>query len=1393
MQRCIVVVGMHRSGTSAFMGVFHILGVNLGENLYEAGEDNPKGFFENAKILQVNEKILKSLNSSYDNLFPLPENWWNEDRLLTYKEEIIEIIEKELRNTEIFGIKDPRLCKLLPFWNNIFQEINIEPHYVIPLRNPLEVADSLEKRNRFSREKSIVLWMTHMLDAEFHTRYFPRVFYLFDELLRNPKKTIDNISGILDIDLPKSYEDVQSAIENFLEPSLKHHNIETHGVREVLLKPVFEFYSLLIDLANKEKISEDQLVVIENIREDFFRAYDYFYNEDVRKQRDALILILETAVRERDTYIGNLVARIGSLEEKLSQSNATIREQVQQIQAKGLDFDKLSELSLIKGSKVWRAAEFFRRLFYIKLLGKFPPLQKGALIITREGFRTFWFRLKAKLRDSFQGKGSTGQKEHLSILDNKIVDSYEAYIENNRIKSHIRKLLVDTSTGFRYRPLISIIMPVYNVEPRWLKAAVDSVMQQIYTNWELCIADDASTHNETLELLRSYENHERIKVLLRANNGNICAASNSALDQAKGEFIAFMDHDDLLERNALFEVVRILQDHPDTDLIHSDEDKIDENDRRYDPQFKPDWSPELFLSYNYVNHFTTIRRKLVKSLGRFRIGYEGAQDYDLILRVIERTHKIRHIPKILYHWRAIKGSTALKARSKPGMHRSALTGLKDHLKRNGIPATVYQPEFAKSMGLPISQLDWPDEGPSVTIIIPTYNQYKLLKKCIESIIKLTTYRDYEILVVDNESDQKDAVDYLDELDDRSIRVERIGNDGRPFSFSRINNLAVKRVKTEYILFLNNDIEVLEPKWLSRLAGYLSIPGVGVTGAKLFYPNKTIQHAGVVMGMHDGIIPDHAFLNHRESAISYYFMAEVARNCSAVTGACLMTRRSDFVKSGGFNQRDFKVSLQDVDYCLRLAKQGLRTVYVAGAEMIHHQSMSRQLEDDPRELADLRRRYNTNTDPYYNPNLSKINSFAPDTQCGLVDYSEFLKTPLRVVIFSHNLELAGAPKAMYDLSVGLKTQSEGKIVVKVVSPVQGPFQSLYDHQGINCQVIDQNTSNIAAGWRGRVNYDTAIEKVREFLLAENPDVVISNTVYGFYVVHAAQQQGFPVIWIISESFDQFALKRSINDFVLQDCMHSFGQAYSVVFGSAGTRNCYEAYNSQHNFKVIHNSVDRRAIDQFIKDVSKQEARQRLRIPSNMKVLLMVGTICERKDQETIAKAAAILHRKRNDFCCYLVGANENIAGAYLESIHKIVVENDMSDVVKIVPETEELYWYYRASDIFLFSSHMECYPLATLEAMAFGLPIITTPCCGVTEQVRSVNALFFNASDYSILADQISCLLDDGDRVKYLGGNSRAIFEYQQTYKEMIEKYERLVFGAWVRGKKNNAEFEEKIS
>lgn len=967
--------------------------------------------------------------------------------------------------------------------------------------------------------------------------------------------------------------------------------------------------------------------------------------------------------------------------------------------------------------------------------------------------------------------------KNLSVRVGSIHPLYNTYIENNTIGPTVLDILSIAARRFVYRPKISIVMPVYNEELRWLKIAVDSVKCQIYPDWELCIADNAPTDRELLKYLRMLDEDRRVKVVFRPTNGHISVACNSAAKLATGDFVVFMDSSDVLAPNALFEITYFLQAHRDADLIYTDEDKIDRRGRRYDPHFKPDWSPELLLAYNYISRLTCMRRKLFERLGRFRKGYEGSQHYDLLLRTVAESGHIHHIPKVLYHSRALKPSAAASASVKPIVHTSGDRALEDHLRRVEISGTPYHPDFAQHLHPPINMLDWPDDGPSVAIVIPTYNQKGLLKKCVDSLLEKTTYRNYRIVVVDNDSDDQASIEYIAHLPETGVFVERISNEGRPFSFSRVNNLAVERVNEDLVLFLNNDTEVIEPRWLSRMVGYLGLPGVGATGARLLFEDGTIQHAGVILGLGNGIAPGHAFFGQRAKEVSYLFQAEVSRPCAALTAACLLTRRDLFREMGGFNREHYAVSLNDVDFCMRLAERGLRSVFVGSAELLHHETQTRGRIDDPAELAHFRRTYGDTRDPYYNPNLSRVQTFQIDTGCHL-DYQPFLGRPIKALLVTHNLHPEGATKSLYELAVGL--QHGGRVHPTVFSPVSGIGESWYREAGIDIYVESlPNYLDEPQGWRSSAAYEATIALIRAILEKKRPDIVIANTLNSFYAIDAATRADIPSVWIIQESYSRKQMRQAIQQFSLPHCEKAFCEAYRVVFVSNNTMQLYWRYNSRHNFVVVHNGLDACDIDRYITRVSNDKAAHIVQAPTGKKILTTVGAICDRKDQLTLAKAVKVLRRKRNDFCCYMVGLRQGYE--YFNGVKRFIEENELEKVVKLISETKDVYPYYRASDIFILTSHFEASNRAILEAEAFGLPIITTRCSGIFEQVRGDNALFFNASNSGELARHIARLLDDDEDRLRMGRNSRSIFEFLLNYGEMIERYEQLAIGGWMWG------------
>jgi glycosyltransferase involved in cell wall biosynthesis len=527
-------------------------------------------------------------------------------------------------------------------------------------------------------------------------------------------------------------------------------------------------------------------------------------------------------------------------------------------------------------------------------------------------------------------------------------------------------------------PVISVLMPVYNTPACWLARAIDSVHAQTYPHWELCIADDASTQPHVATLLAGYAAQDpRIKIIRRPVNGHISAASNSALALVTGDFTALLDHDDELAPHALAAIAEAIARHPGARLVYSDEDKIDRQGRRFSANFKPDWNPDLLLAQNYLSHLTVYHTGLLRDLGGFRVGYEGAQDWDLALRAIEvlAATDIVHVPQVLYHWRAIPGSTALKQSQKSYVGKAARRTLADYLERNHIDAEI----------VPVRGGHWrvrrrlPASPPRVSLIIPTRNRVGLLRTCVESILAATRYPNFEILVIDNGSDDPATLDYLKTLAGRGVKVLR---DEGPFNYSALNNRAVAHATGEVLGFLNNDLELITPDWLEEMVSQTLRPEIGAVGAMLYFPDDRVQHAGVVLGIgrsqKTSGLAGHAFKYFPRGHTGSANRMRVLQNYSAVTAACLLVRRELFIQTGGFDEENLAVAYNDVDFCLRLGAAGYRNVWTPFAEFYHHESASRGADDTPekkaiyeREHTYMRRQWGAllDRDPAYNPNLT----------------------------------------------------------------------------------------------------------------------------------------------------------------------------------------------------------------------------------------------------------------------------------------------------------------------------------------------------------------------------------------------------------------------------------------
>ena len=591
------------------------------------------------------------------------------------------------------------------------------------------------------------------------------------------------------------------------------------------------------------------------------------------------------------------------------------------------------------------------KLDYINMIKKVSPynVKKGILYLRHYGARGFWI----KLTERFQK----------SDID------YKEWYENQKVSQE--ELEKQKKKVFVYAPKISILVPVYNTPQVFVKQVIQSVRKQTYANWELCVANANPDHEEVKQILEiCTKKDDRIKVVNVPENEGIAQNTNCALDIATGEFIGLLDHDDLLEENALYEIVSCLNKKKETDVLYTDEDKVTTDlDEYFSPNFKPDFNLDMLRANNYICHFFVAKKELIKKVGGFRAEYNGAQDYDLILRCTEQAQNVAHIAKILYHWRVHKESTADNPLSKMYAYEAGKKAIEGHLARCHTDGEVLQTD-----NLGFYRVKYPVKGkPLVSILIPNKDQVDTLDKCLRSIEERTDYDNYEIIIIENNSTEQKTFDYYNQICNDKIRVVYWKKE---FNYSAINNFGVDQAKGEYLLLLNNDMEVISRDWMSELLGHCQRPEVGAVGARLYYPDDTVQHAGIIIGI--GGVAGSVFVGMKRGYTGYMHRAAIQQDLSAVTAACMMIKRSVFEEAGRLEEQ-LKVAFNDVDLCLKIRKNGYLIVYDPYVELYHYESKTRGAEDTKEKV----RRFQSeieymrchwidilkNGDPAYNPNLT----------------------------------------------------------------------------------------------------------------------------------------------------------------------------------------------------------------------------------------------------------------------------------------------------------------------------------------------------------------------------------------------------------------------------------------
>lgn len=590
------------------------------------------------------------------------------------------------------------------------------------------------------------------------------------------------------------------------------------------------------------------------------------------------------------------------------------------------------------------------KIKWTKVLKKVSPynIKKGILYLRHYGPKEFW----VKLTERFQADD---------------VD-YEQWYENH--KALPEELEKQKNEKWKRKPLISIVVPVYNTPQVFLRQMIESVQNQSYSEWELCIGNASPENKEMKKILEEYKNDARIKEVEIPENKGISQNTNRAMEIASGEWIGLLDHDDLLAPNALYEIAKAVNEHPDAEVIYTDEDKVTTDlKEHFQPHLKPDFNLDLLRSNNYICHFFVASRDLIKRVGGFRPEFNGAQDYDLILRCTEQAKQIVHIPKILYHWRVHKASTADNPASKMYAFDAGKRAIEEHLVRCRTKGTV---QHTKDLGFYRVKYEVCGE-PLVSIIIPNKDQSEALKKCLDSIREKTSYRNYEIIIVENNSEEPETFAFYKKIAGEKIKV--VTWEGE-FNYSAINNFGVRHARGDYLLLLNNDVEIINGDWLTEMLSHCQRKEVGIVGAKLYYPDNTIQHAGIIIGI--GGVAGSVFVGLPRAFSGYLHKASIQLDLSAVTAACMLVKRSVFEQVGGLEEK-LKVAFNDVDFCLRVREKGYLVVYDPYAELYHYESKTRGAEDTKEKI----RRFQTEIeymrshwigllkkgDPYYNCNLS----------------------------------------------------------------------------------------------------------------------------------------------------------------------------------------------------------------------------------------------------------------------------------------------------------------------------------------------------------------------------------------------------------------------------------------
>ncbi len=896
-----------------------------------------------------------------------------------------EVIVDEYKKNGINGAIE----KIDYFKNNVLKKIFIEvaPNKDVFDKYGIEVSDSLIKKMHFTKKGLWDLIFSNCLvkndeiyiyDQEWFEENIPIEFILYRSILycRELSNNI-NINEIYKKEGIIDFIDVFSQLENKLQDKIVDKeiwNLHYNTVKEIgKVKTIIQEYRKRSAMTNQhvenlEKTTKDLEEICNELqlKEKELRKE----NQELKKENDSLknnvdelslgiieykngIENLTSLIQTKDTQLVNYANEIRTMANSMSWK---ITKPIRIFSRLFNPWNGLTFIDRIYPPGSQRRAEYDKKITEKRYNKKVENYFKLSDEETAEYWKGIDHRLYLKYEKTLENK-----------KEKKLTD-YEKWILENSPSD--QELYMQTKTRFKKKPKISIVIPLYNTDTEFFRELLYSIHCQTYKNWELCLADGS---NEELEEIKSMvANDKRIKYKFLGKNEGISGNTNSALEMATGEFISLLDHDDMLSIDALYEVVKVINENPNVDFIYSDEDKFGLMDEPYYmPHFKPDYAPDTLRANNYICHYSVFRKTLLDSIGGFNSKYDGAQDFDLILRATEKARKVVHIPKILYHWRVHKGSTSYEAEAKPYAIEAGRLAVEDHIHRVGLQGKVVNGPHPGTYEVIYDVIG----EPKVSILIPNKDGIDLLKVCLESVLEKTTYKYYEIIIIENNSENKETFNYYKEIT-KNPKIKVVYYKEKGFNYSKIINFGVKNSDGDFVVQLNNDTKLITPNWLEKMIGFCQRPDVGACGVKLYYSDNTIQHAGIFVGCLT--VAAHIFRGLPKGNLGYFGREDLIQNMNAVTAACIMTRRDIYEKVGYMNEQ-FAVAFNDIDFCLKIRKNGYLIVYDPFVEFIHYESKTRGNDTDPDKINRFKGEIDLflNTwkeklesgDEYYNKNFS----------------------------------------------------------------------------------------------------------------------------------------------------------------------------------------------------------------------------------------------------------------------------------------------------------------------------------------------------------------------------------------------------------------------------------------